>query len=78
MKVGPLHLQARSGLARLAKCPSQMATCGQITDLPDSERIYDNCLASSAPTTSRQIAPKAASSEIRERLAEMWEHGTDN
>lgn len=45
MKVGASHLQAPSTLAgKLAKSPNQMATCGQITELPDSECIYDNKL----------------------------------
>lgn len=45
MKVGASHLQAPSLLAgKLAKSPNQMATCGQIIELPDSECIYDNKL----------------------------------
>ena len=55
MKVGSARLRFPSRPAVLALCLSQMATCGKITGMPDSQCIYvTNCAASYAQIMSQQ------------------------
>lgn len=58
MKVGAPRLRAPPGLAALAPCRGQMATCGNITGAPD-----DGCLSTTPTAESLRRGPTGMGAE---------------